>query len=497
VIAAPASLRPATAARSLRGLVERHLALAGFAVFGLVAAAVRIADYNAPLDGDATQFLYVGDVIVHGGMPYVDAAYSKGPLTGLLFAVFEPIVGTSPAAVRLTVVPFAAAAAIALAGYVAHHAGRYAGALAGLTFAAFSAVADFRGAEAKTEQYGVAPVFGALWFATRRGVYGAVVAGVLLGCAVLINPALGVAIPAVAVELWFGTPRGGRARRLGVAAAGAAAPVVAACVWLAARGALDDMVKQVGGKVIESVRNHRGVGPSAAVTTLSPSRIVFHFNGLWAMSIVGCLVALRDARLRRAAFVLGLVMAAVVVRLKITHYELDYEYYTALPAMCGATALGIVALWRSQLVERIALAALVLAVPLWTLVIEPEWNLMREDPNARNPYGAAVLPVAAFVRAHTMPSDRIMVLGARAEVYWVAQRRAPTRFFDVFGVVGDSRYPAERQRDLARRPPAAIVVMNDGRLNEDRDLLHLVGSRRYVRAYSQGGSNVWLRPGVN
>ena len=106
------------------------MALAGFAAFALVSGVVRLADYAKPLSSDS-------------------------------------------------VVPFAALAALALAGYVAHHAGRAAGLVAGLGCAALSGLEAFEGAEVKTEQYGIAPVFGALWLATRSGSAATAGAGAL------------------------------------------------------------------------------------------------------------------------------------------------------------------------------------------------------------------------------------------------------------------------------------------------------------------------------
>jgi hypothetical protein len=136
----------------------------------------------------------------------------------------------------------------------------------------------------------------------------------------------------------------------------------------------------------------------------------------------------------------------------------------------------------------------VVAFPLWALVVNPELERLGKDPNARNPGGAAVYPVASFVRAHTAATDPIMVADGRSEVYWVAERRAPTRFFDIFGLTGDDgRHRADRLRDLTRRPPVAIVVMNTVRLNGDPDLDGLVRSGRYTKAFSQDGSTVWLR----
>jgi hypothetical protein len=478
-----------SAAPAIRELVGRHVAIAGFAALAVVAAAARVANFPAPLVGDAAQFLYVGETVAHGGTPYVDAAYSKGPLTALLFALIDPVAGASSTVVRLTVVPFAAAAGLALAGYVAHYAGRAVGALAGLTYAAFSAAQILEGAEAKTEQYGVAPVFGALWVATRRGIRGAAAAGALVACAMLINPALGIAIPVVALELWLGAPASERARRFGAAVAGAAVPALLACAWLGLAGALDDAVAQIGGQISDSLRP----GHRVAVLDVTSDRLSVPMPELWILATVGCVLALRERRLRRPVLALALVMGAVLVRVKIASYEFNYQYYAALPAMCGAMALGAGSLWPGRRAARATEVAVVLAVPLWARVVHPQLDLLGKDPAARDPYGAAVYPVAAFLRSHTRSTDRIIVEGGRAEVYWVAQRRAPTRFFDVFGLNGDDAYPAERRRDLARHPPAAVVVMNTDRLSPD--LRKLVVSRRYFQAYARRGSFVWVRPG--
>src|SRR3954468_12098327 len=111
-----------------RRAAERHLALSGLLAFALVAGIARGGNYEAPVIGDLGQFLYVGDVVAHGGAPYLDAAFNKGPLTALLFAAIAPLADSSTTVVRLSAVPFAAATALALAAYVARYAGRRAGA---------------------------------------------------------------------------------------------------------------------------------------------------------------------------------------------------------------------------------------------------------------------------------------------------------------------------------------------------------------------------------
>jgi hypothetical protein len=488
-----------------------RLAAGGFVAFGLVAALVRIGNYAAPLVGDAAQYLYVGHVVAHGGTPYLDAAYNKGPLTALLFAGVGQLAGHSVVLVHLCVVPFAAATALALAGYIAHHAGRGAGAFAGLTFAVFSALQRLDGAEGRTEQYGVAPVFGALWLATRRGGRAAAGAGALLGCAVLINPALGLAAPAVALQLWLTAREGREAREaqaaelsrrraagaLAAAAGGALVPVALACIWLAAAGGLHDMLVQVGGQVTDSV-GPAGVTIGGAAP-LALGRLPLDADLppvlLWALGVVGCALALSRPRLRGAVAVLGLVMVATLVRVKAPIYAFDYQYYPAVPAICGAIALGLAALPVLRPLQRAAIALVVLAPALWTLAVHPQLDLLGRDPVDREPRAREIRGLAAFVRGHTRPTDRIFVVGGHDEVYWVARRRAPTRFFDAFGVNGAPRYRVERRHDLLRHPPAAIVTVLPEHAETDRSVIPLIRTRRYFVAYVLAGDEVWLRRG--
>ena len=55
----------------------------------------RIASFQKPLERDTGTYLYIGDLVLHGHMPYADGADNKGPLTFLLFAVIRLFSGTS------------------------------------------------------------------------------------------------------------------------------------------------------------------------------------------------------------------------------------------------------------------------------------------------------------------------------------------------------------------------------------------------------------------
>ena len=226
-------------------------------LFAAIAAVTRPATFNAPLEYDPPLYLYGGNLILHGHTPYVDMVATKGPATYLLFALIRLAAGTSVVVVHLTLVLFAALAAAALAAYVATFVGRAVGFLAGLVFALFSATADLEGYSSNTEQYGVAPMVGAWWLATRREWWATGLAGGLTAFASLMNPAFVVVAPFVGYELWASSSAG-RGRRFAWAVAGVAVVAVPILLWIALSGAFGDMLDQVFGYARSGVGGGEG-----------------------------------------------------------------------------------------------------------------------------------------------------------------------------------------------------------------------------------------------
>ena len=491
--------------RTIYELALRHPAISAFFAFSALIAALRPASFNAPIDQDTGQYLYLAQTVMHGGTPYVDAAYNKGPLTALLFVPIRLIADGSPVVVRLTLLPFAALAALAVAGYVGRLAGRATGLVAGIAFAALSATAILQGDDPNTEQYGVAPMAGALYFAVRGGGPSAAVAGALAAASVAINPTFVVVVPFVLFELWRSNDTR-RLRQYVVAVGGAAAIAVPLLVWLGLSGAIDDMFTQVLGHAGGSVAGKPPVGGVFSGGT-SPfnkgggySELYRLVNvpagSLWIAALIGCAIALRDSRLRRVAIPAALWLVASWGRVKVVNYEFLHHYYPALIGIAAGLAVGIAALWGQQLRTRIALAALVLIVPVGSLVVHPQWEALQVPAHDRfgsNHQYALAYPVADFIRTHTSPGDPILVAGAEAQVYFLANRRAPTRFFDIFPVMDHPKYADERTSELLDDPPRAIALFPTEAL--DPTIRALGKQYGYKIGYQKNGAYVFVPRG--
>ena len=373
------------------------------------------------------------------------------------------------------------------------------GFLAGLVFALFSATVDLEGYSSNTEQYGVAPMVGAWWLATRREWWATGLAGGLTAFAALMNPAFVVVAPFVAYELWASSSAG-RGRRFAWAVAGVAVVAVPILLWIGLSHAFGDMLEQVFGYARSGVGVGGGGGGGRFWHVPAPA--------LWCRPPGGA-VAMRDARLRRVAIPALAWIVVAWLRVKVANYSYSHHYYPALPGIAAGIAVGIGSLWRRSLLERVAICALVLAAPLWSEVLRFQGHGLREPATLRfyktasHPYHL-VYPVSAFIRSHTAPSDTIYMAAAacrarrrpeRPGVYWLADRNSATRFIDTPPARWvPSGYASERRWELLTHPPRAIGLMPE--FHVDPDLQDVFRRYRYRLAYRINGARVWLRPGA-
>lgn len=470
--------------------MRARLAGGGFLLFAGLAAVSRLSSFRTPLSEDTGVYLYIGDVILDGGTPYVDAADNKGPLTYLLFAGIRLVAGRSTEAVRISLLLFAALTALAVAAYVCRFAGRAAGAFAGCACAVLGSTYYLEGADPNTEQYGVAPMALAWWLSaagTRRAAAGA---GALTAAAVLMNPGFAPIVLVVAVGLWFQGEPPERAKRFAAALAGAVAATAPFVIWLLAAGGLDDFWTQVIGKNTVALTGDPDRGAFA-------SRPLFDFEGrgLYVLGAGAALLAMTRPGLRLPAATSLLWIVAMWLRVKAANYEFLHHYYLAIPGIAAAMGLALAAMTEpsSALPRRVvtAGAVAVLAVTAWVYVGRVERDKWRLDPDERvtSSRYATAYPVGDFIRSRTGPDDRIFVAGNNATVYWRADRRAPTRFFADYPLVRRS-YRGERVRELAAHPPAVIATMPGGSVFLD-DTRTLVDRLPYRLIYDRDGAKVW------
>ncbi len=458
--------------------------------FAALAGATRYGTWRRPLQRDAAQYLYVGDVMLRGGAPYVDAANNKGPLLFVLFAALRRSAalrgagGSGRVTVRCAAVVSTGMAAGALTAWVSRRSSRPDGLLAGTAFAVLSSTPAVEGDEPNSEHFALAPALAALAASATPGLPAATAAGALTAAAVLTSPALGAIAPLVAAQLVLpGSPK-----RLGAAALGASAVAGPTIAWLAARGALREAVIQIGKPVA------RSTGPdvvrrrsAAAASRGEPYMLNVPAPELWVAGLGGAAVAIAEPRTRVAAAAAAASSLLVFTRIKLWGHAFPHHWYPAVPGLAAGAALGGASLARHAGRDgRAALTGAGLAF-VWASVLHPHRRLASRpvDPSL-----ALAPPIARVLAERTAPEDRVLVTCSHPSVLVQARRQAPGRFFDVYPIEYDEGYAAERRRGLLADPPAAIARLPWD--TPDRDVADLLDRFPYSVAWEHGGARVWV-----
>jgi hypothetical protein len=458
----------------------------------LIAAATRASSYGVALTQDTGQMLYGGTLVLHGGTPYRDAALIKGPTRYLFSAVLRLVAGRSALGVRLCLLGAAVVAALALAKYLRRISDARIGVTAGVAFAAFAAIATFEGEDPDLEQFAVAPMALALLFASGDSLISAAVSGTLLGVVGLVSPVFLIPLaPAVVWTMWWMRSRRWR-DLLGAGLAGVAV-VGAVALWLLIGGALSDISHQVPGTF--------GGPPTGHLLSLTRLAAV-PARRLWLTCLPATAVAFSQRRLRVAATcALGWIILSWA-RVKVGDYldwdpEYDHHYYPAFVGLCAGLALGLGAVWSARPRFESAVLTALVTVPLFvTLVVVPERDAYAVPLATRGigaqPWGDAY-PLTAWIDAHARADQPVMVSGSEPQVYWLADRFASTRLFDVYAILAHRPYERELMSDLYDHPPRAVVAVAYDL--PDAYLARFLTNLRYRLVYSTRAGRIWTGPG--
>ena len=467
--------------------------------FLLLTLLCRAPSLRAPMTEDAATYLYVGRTIFHGGTPYVDAVETKGPATHLLYGAVDLVSGSSPTVVRLALALAAALTALLLARWVARSAGVRTGLIAGALFASLGTLTALEGVDPNTEQVGVLFMVGAVLLASSGTTLAAAGAGALSGWAILMNPGFATIVLLAGFELLRATRGSGHRASLRAAAAfGAGMIAIAApfAVWLGAAGALDDMKTQVWDFSRLSAEARLTISPPA--TSLTDLHHLFDVpaGSLWIAGAAGALVAIAipDA-LRRIGVSALLWIVLSWLRVKSNHgFEWGHHYYVGMPGIVAGMAAGVGAM-LDTLPRRLGIpvAAVLLAVPLWTFVARPqlhELQLPRDQRAGAGRFGEAY-PIAAAIRRETPPGSADLRRGQRSRDLLDHRPHGADTLVRRLRAV---RLPPLLRRARASAAPRSAASLACSRRNPDRrhdSLQRLIRDLRYRLAWQSRWGTVW------
>jgi Dolichyl-phosphate-mannose-protein mannosyltransferase len=303
---------------------------------------------RSTLDWDESLYAVMAEAWRAGHPPYMTIWDNKPPGIYAIFALAESAIGDPVLAIRAAALLAAGCGAWLVHGLVRDLDGDEGAAWIG-TFAYIIASASSDGLSSNTELFMV--VFTAA--SMRAALHGrAGLAGPLFGAAILVKYVAVFEAPALLFALVLssrGDGRGVLARRIFLAACGAAAAGVLTLVWFAYQGAAGALLADT---VLANLRRAElGAAPGALSGALTLQAI--RWGPLYLAASAG---AVRGGR--RGALILVWLLSAFAGALSARLFY-DHYFLEMLPPLCTGAALALPPARRL----RPALAALVLALP--------------------------------------------------------------------------------------------------------------------------------------
>jgi Dolichyl-phosphate-mannose-protein mannosyltransferase len=477
----PFATASTTPASRLAQFVRAHVLDVGLA---LVAVAFASPSIVYPFGRDQGVHFYVGRAWLHGGMPYRDAFDYKPPGIFALHAALIAAFGEEQWPVRIADVACVLAMGVACWALLS---ARPRGALGltclatSLAYFGFFSFWDTAQCELWCTTFSIIAIVAAKGGRPLRS-------GLLVGAAFIMKPQA-LLFAAVAALVLIRRRPASVTRSLLRFAIGAAALPGVTTLYFAARGGLGAMKEALGGATWAYVVGARGVDSAASL--LRESVTLFSWFNPYATVILvaGGLSALlakaegdpRTTRRYRLAFVLG-----VAAYLGVATQMKFYRYHWALLVPALVLALGETVLWVSERLSaqagRAATACLFAVFPLagepartwWTgldVLVQSAGGAPRRAMLARFSMPALgydpieIKDTGDWLRARTTATDRVLVRGFLPEVYVIARRSAPGRFFwstpltDTRRAYRADEWRAEDRESVSRLPPVFVVVL--------------------------------------
>ncbi len=434
---------------------------------------------NAPFGRDQGIFAWVASVMLDGGMPYRDAWDIKGPLVYCVYAIMLFFSSHQVWIVYVPDVLLITAALISLAKLATrypHISSQYG---AGIIMLLAGGTSYLNAGQPDTwAAYAIVIIICDLIclkpdnlnkVAGRMGLW--------LGCFALIKPQYAVLVPVVMAALWHtGICRSQLLKAWVVCGSTWLAVVVAMAIWLFHAGAWMAF--------IEAVQFVGSIHASAVDLLVILPRILLSTEFYWLLlklyllaAIFG-LVLLKRVDARAAYISAGFMLATFIIYISqgklFTYHTMPLLMSCTLPLACLALRLLDCI---SDKASRVLFAALLFSLGVGCYFTGSAVNYSRwqhcfinynqsscQSLYAVEDYTAYKLEeVAAYIRAHSQPQDKIYLWGADAGLYLAAQRKSASRFGYSYPLLegGSGLVQQNRQQlvaELIASSPVFIVV---------------------------------------
>jgi len=452
----------------------------------VLVAAVRLRLLNLPLERDEGEYAYSGQLLLQGIPPYQLAYNMKFPGTYAAYAVILALFGQTPAGIHFGVLCLTTLTAWMLFWLGRQMLDWMTGMVAATFYAVMAASPSMLGLAGHATHF--AAFFAtaglcAMWKARQQGKWTMIAAsGFLFGLAILMKQhgaviALWAAIFFTATNLSKSECLFGK--RLGAVTVFGTAmilPFALCCLILWHAGVFEKFWFWT----VEYAREYASVVPLSASPRFlwqgSRHALVQGFL-LLPFAAAGGLLLWFDDRLSKSRLLVFSFALASVLSVFPDFYFRKHYFLLMLPglALLAGIAVSSLCRWGGQKPSGVKFKnwpvwVYALTVAITVLSCAGIWFVQDVKTEvSRTTYGADPFPeaqlVASYIRANSLPSVPIAVLGSEPELYFLSRRHSVTGYIYTYGMMEPQPFARRMQdemiHDIEASKPEFIIFVDD------------------------------------
>jgi len=445
------------------------------ALAGLVAIYVRVRLLNVPLDRDEGEYAYIGQLLLQGVAPFVDAYNIKLPGTAMMYSVFMAAFGQTPLGIHAGLLVVNVAVTWLLWVLARDIFDVRTATACAVTYVTLSLGSGVLGVFAQATQFvnlWVLAGFVVLLRQTRRVCRSSLyISGLLFGLAVLTKQhAALLAFYGLAIVVCQANDEGvsfrALIRRCIWYMFGATTPIALLLAWVISAGAFDRFwtwtvvyagIYAADGSILDGLK-------VLYAQTMHVSARSWPF---WVLAVagVGALFLRGGADWRSRGFVAGLFVASFLAICPGLYFR-DHYFVLMLPSIALLAGHGLVrvadltfANW-SDSAKALVWSALLLTALNVTYFLDRAY-LFQDSPlevshglYPMNPFRDSS-EIAKYIESNSAADERVAILGSEPQIPFYAKRRSATGHIYMYLLMQDQPYADAMQRDMIAELEAA------------------------------------------
>jgi hypothetical protein len=476
---------------------------------------VRYRLRDMPLERDEGEYAYSGQLLLEGVPPYRLAYNMKLPGIYVAYAGILKFFGETPTGIHLGLLVVNAVTTLLLYWLAARLFGRLASLVTAAIWLLLSTSTSVMGFEAHATNFVVLPaILGIvllLYAMERNSFWLLLAAGVAIGVGVLMKQH-GIFF-ALFCLIYFGIVAREKAQAIksllqsgATFLVGVAFPYAVTCALLYRAG----VFAQFWFWTVSYASEYSKMGLRRAIRAFfeNASGVVAPALLIWLLAAVS-LTALwwgKSARTQRR-FVLWFLFFSFLSLCPGAYFRPHY-FILMLPVVAMLAGAGVSAAVE-KLVERFPaglatmLPVLIFLICFGTGIFAQRQAYFVTNPAAvfassyrDSPFEAAV-QVADYVKTHTVPADRIAVIGSEPEIYFYAQRQGATGYLYMYSLIVRQKYTArmreEFMNELKANKPECVVYVDVWDSWGERNVAQAEPFQAQLQKYMDNG---FVREGV-